>query len=244
MTGRAPGAGKAASSAGQVQYFIEESLSLDWPWRRITLLGGEPTLHPELEQILSDLARYKSRNASVEVRIITNGHGKYVNQVIAKLPAWITLLNTQKTASAPLFSPYNVAPVDLEDGHRDRDYSRGCAITEWCGIGLTRYGYYPCGAGGALDRVHGLDIGIKAVKDVTPEALREQLSRLCRLCGHFLCFDEKVDYVQSISAGVAGPEVRSVSLKSWTVEQQTSKSWQAAYQAYRRRAPCLSLYGR
>ncbi|MCA9518065.1 MAG: radical SAM protein, partial [Myxococcales bacterium] len=40
--------------------FVDESLATGKRWRRIRVLGGEPTLHPQFEQVVSELVRYKA----------------------------------------------------------------------------------------------------------------------------------------------------------------------------------------
>jgi hypothetical protein len=100
-------------------------------------------------------------------------------------------------------------------------------------MGLTRYGYYPCGAGASLDRIFGFDIGIKQLAEVTPERLVEQLRRLCGRCGHFRDFDVRYHFDRT-----GDPDA----LVGWTTSQQTSVTWQRAYAAYRTNPPVLTLY--
>ncbi|HET7506025.1 MAG TPA: radical SAM protein [Kofleriaceae bacterium] len=217
----------------QIQRFVDQSLALTWKWERITMLGGEPMLHPQLTQILEVLDRYRARAPETRFRIYSNGYGANVQRRLAALPAWIEVHNTNKAPDRPpLFSTYNVAPIDSPDCE-GADYSKGCAITQWCGLGLTRYGFYPCGAGASVDRVFGLDLGLKQLADVTPERVVQQLTRLCSLCGHYRDFDRRVEFVKHRSLHV---------LSDWTTSQVTSRTWEAAYAAYRTQPPTLSLF--
>ena len=136
------------------------------------------------------------------------------------------LLNTKKTSSdTNCFSCYNVAPIDTEE-FKNKDFSKGCAITEVSGLGLTRYGYYACGAGASLDRVFGFDIGIKKLNEVTNDKIKEQMKILCSFCGHFKYFSYD------------DPKKRS----NWSFDEQISVSWENAYAKYRKSKPELSLY--
>ena len=55
-------------SPEQVSRFVRESIALGWEWRRIGLLGGELTLHPELHQILKILLSYRDKFPAVRSR--------------------------------------------------------------------------------------------------------------------------------------------------------------------------------
>jgi hypothetical protein len=216
----------------QISRFVDESIDLDWRWERITILGGEPTLHPDLVQIFETLKIYKDKFPSAECRLYTNGYGPRVNRVLGQIPEWVVVFNTQKGPVAPTFSAYNLAPLDFEDSV-DSDFTNACAITETCGLGLTRYGFYPCGAGASLDRVFGFDIGIKRLGDVTASALGSQTLQLCSRCGHFRDFDDRLQLIRQGSSELP---------PSWTNEQQTSPTWSAAYARYDAAKPSLTLY--
>jgi hypothetical protein len=201
----------------QVRRFVDESLDLDWRWRKIALLGGEPTLHPRFFEILDELDRYRTRYPDVVVKLISNGYGPRVARVLSRLPPWVSVWNTQKhSPRQDHFDAYNVAPQDLPE-YADADFSLGCTIPFACGMALTRYGFYPCGAGASVDRVFGLGCGVASLRDVTPEGLVAEFSSLCRLCGHF-------------HARKAGYETMSA-------------SWVEAYERWHRERPKLPLYG-
>ena len=217
---------------GQIERFVRESTAERWVWDRITVLGGEPTLHPDFLGILSELLAYRNPTSTTTFRIITNGFGDDVNAVLPRVGEPWQILNTHKTRDSPRFSAYNLAPID-DPACRDDDFSAGCAVTQWCGLGLTRYGFYACGAGASVDRVFGMDIALKSLRDVSPVTVRAQLERLCRFCGHFSDFGAKVELVRR---GGSGHPV------TWSSEPAISPAWAAAYEAYRRSRPSLSLY--
>ncbi len=112
-----------------------------------------------------------------------------------------------------------MAPIDI-DRFRHDDFSRGCFATEYCGLALTRYGYYCCAPGSAVDRVFGFDIGLKSLSSVTDGALKDQFRFLCRYCGIF-----KYNYDE----------------KRVTTEE-VSPSWRDAFAKYRMERPTLTLY--
>jgi hypothetical protein len=201
----------------QMEQFVEESLDLDWRWRRIALLGGEPTLHPELFDLLDRLNGYRRRFPAADVRIVSNGYGDHVRAILARLPLWVTIRNTCKTSLVQsYFDAYNIAPQDLEE-YRRADFSGGCSIPFECGMALTRHGYYACGAGAGVDRIFGWGRGTGNLREVTIQRLIAEFSKLCRYCGHF-----------------HGRKASS---------EQMSESWVAAYARWRKAHPQLPIYG-
>ncbi len=195
--------------AAQVEAFIDGSVAAGIRWERIRLLGGEPTLHPELSSILNLLEAYQYRhNPSLRIVICTNGRGPQVRQVLSALPPNIAVKNTFKTDRQRLFRPFNLAPLDLRR-HRFADFSCGCRIIEDCGLGLTPQGYYPCAIAGGIDRIFGFGLGRRSLPAVDDE-MTDLLERFCPLCGHF---------------GFGRP----------TRRPRISRTWKEGYDRYRRR---------
>jgi sulfatase maturation enzyme AslB (radical SAM superfamily) len=206
-------------SLKQIDKFVNESIELNWEWQAIHILGGEPTLHPQFFKLLDIIKRYKDFNPNCYIELWTNGCGEKVNKILSKLPPWIKEVSSEKTSNdVKKFHSYNIAPIDLKK-YKKADFTKGCWITEICGIGLTRYGYYPCGAGAAVDRIFGFNIGIKTLLEVNDINLRCQLNLLCRYCGHF-----------------------KEPPKALLVEEKMSASWIKAYDNYKKKIPEMSLY--
>ncbi len=203
----------------QIQRFVNESIESGWRWRDIKLMGGEPTLHPHFNDVLDVLYSYKQANPECKFRLITNGHGERVRRVLSSLPEWVTVVDSNKSSEEHRFRSGNVAPIDLAK-FKGSDYSRGCFLVEYCGMALTRYGYYSCGSGGAVDRVFGLDIGIKSISSLTPAALKDQMRQLCKYCG-FYKYNYKMEMVTT---------------------EEISPTWRDAFERYRNQRPELTLY--
>ena len=206
-------------SIEQIKKFIDESIRLNWKWKNMTLIGGEPTLHPSFFEVLEVMKQYKDFHPSCTFLLSTNGYGKTVTDILSQLPDWVQVRNSSKISNSNTFDTYNVAPID-SDTFKKHDFSKGCWICEDCGLGLTRYGFYPCGAGASIDRVFGFDIGIKKLGLVDDTLLREQLNLLCGYCGHF----KGNDVEQKVTAEVM------------------SKTWRNAYNKYKIEKPHLVLY--
>jgi len=164
--------------------FIKQSIAKEIAWKRIRILGGEPTLHSRIFDIIDLLINYqKTHNPSVRLVLGTNFFGNRVHRVLEKLPEAITLKSTLKSSRVNLFKPFNVAPVDTRfNGFSD--YTCGCRIIKECGLGLTPSGYYMCAVAGGIDRIFGYHLGRNELPD-DADTLSDQMSAFCPLCGHF-----------------------------------------------------------
>ncbi len=193
----------------QIKAFLHDSVAAGIRWERIRLLGGEPTLHPELSAIVTLLETYRCRhNPTLRIVICTNGSGPQVRNALSALSPKIVVKNTLKSDRQRLFRPFNLAPVD-QRRHRFADFGCGCRIIEDCGLGLTPQGYYPCAIAGGIDRIFGFGLGRRSLPAVDDE-MTDLLERFCPLCGHF---------------GFARP----------TRKPRISRTWRRGYERYRRR---------
>jgi len=212
-------------SVDQIQKFINESLTSDRSWKRIRILGGEPFLHPDIIIILDMLNTFvKDHSPATRLEIVTNGYGSVVKDAIKKVPSNIFIKNTGKTGKfQQKFEAFNLAPIDKRIFFIT-DYSNKCWVTSYCGIGLNPFGYYLCGVGGSIDRVTGMDIGLKELPKEN-ETFISQSKSFCCLCGHFF----SRDFI---------PINTRIPVKG----EPKSKSWKAIYDRYRNFPPQLTRY--
>lgn len=215
----------AAMSPTQIEKFTAESVAKNVTWEKIGVLGGEPMIHPELFEILDILLTYKeTQSPTTIIEITTNGYGNGVNDAIKSVPKGVEVNNTnKKQAYQPKFEPFNLAPRD-QWRFRFSDYRNGCSTTKDCGLGLNKFGYYPCGPGGATDRVMGFDIGLKHLPRSHIEIF-PQMEKICQYCGHFC------------SRHFILKEERET-----IVGSPMSKSWRAAYASFQKNKPGLTVY--
>lgn len=167
-----------------VRKFVDDSINTKKKWRRIRILGGEPTLHPEFSEIIEEFLRYKAIYKEAIIEVVTNGYGSKVKRVIKELPDTIMVDNSEKQGSVqPHFGPFNMAPID--DPHfSNASFSNGCSILHECGMGLTPMGYYPCAVAGGIDRILQQQIGGENLPDDSDDML-DKVDSLCRYCGRF-----------------------------------------------------------
>ncbi len=216
----------AAMSPKQIEKFVRESIARNIHWDKIGVLGGEPLLHPELQEILNILLSYKHDfSSSTLIEITTNGYGNEVVSQFSRIPKEISVINTRKTTPhQEYFEPFNRAPID-QWKFAFSNYQNCCSTTSDCGFGLNTYGFYPCGVAGSIDRVMGLDIGLKKLP-VISEEFNPLKSALCRYCGHF-CSRHHIP--QELRKKITGTPM--------------SKSWMLAYRNFEQNKPNLTKYG-
>jgi len=207
---------KEQMTVEQVRKFTDESIKNNIKWDRIRVLGGEPTLHSDLLEILKLLLDYKYKYSSdTQIQLVSNGFGELVNRILSELPKDIDIENTSKSSNVQQFHPFNIAPRDLLLWKKS-DFSNGCWVIAKCGFGLTRYGYYPCSVAGSIDRILGFDCGRKELPSDDDEMV-DELKLFCKYCGHF----------------------RKIAR---TDKEVISQTWIDAYEEYNRTKPGLSLY--
>lgn len=200
-------------SVEQIEKFVIGSE--DREYKRIDIIGGEPLLHPELNEIIYILEYYKKYHPQCKFRLTTNG--TINKEGINDLPEWISVRNSFKSSDKKEydFESFNIAPVDLGFSGTN---ALSCSIPWRCGPALSKYGFFFCGAGYGVARTFGLDIGILDMKDYTPENLYNQRRILCQYCGH------------------------SRSIVKLKGDMKISKTWESILDRYKNHKPYLTEY--
>lgn len=165
-----------------IYQFIKENLHYG---KRLTvkIIGGEPTIHPNIYQIILELTKH------FHVMLSTNG----INQFVS--PVKIHIEDSSKEIGVePDFYATCDAPIDGDIDHGD-SYKFGCEIAEICGSGRTIDGYYPCTTAGSIDRMlrepGGPLEGNEPLGKVSLKQANEYKNKtkvfdtLCRYCGSF-----------------------------------------------------------
>ena len=216
---------KDRMSLQQIIKFVNESIEKKRKWNIIAILGGEPAIHPQIFEIVNLILNYKKEHSpNTKIQFFTNGFNTKVKEVIKRLPTEIDVLNSDKVSAVQSdFTFFNMAPIDYKIC-RGINYSNACMATEGCGIGLTKYGYYPCIVAGGIDKVFGFDIGRKALPPIE-DPMTDQSKVLCRYCGHLMfylnCFLQE---------------------DKQKIKRKISRSWEEAYNLYKKNITHLSDY--
>jgi len=79
-------------SVEQVEKFIQESIENQAYWKRIRILGGEPSLHSRFFDIIELLLNYrKNFNPDVRLVLCTNLFGNKVRDIVGRLPKEVSI---------------------------------------------------------------------------------------------------------------------------------------------------------
>lgn len=168
---------KDVLSIEDVSTFVNYSIRLGKKWKSIGLLGGEPTLHPDLFGILDILWLYHYVFPDTNIWIMTNG---IQGNIIRKLTLWYPWLNVVTNIDHSYHHAFYISPTDLGIlGSNNR-----CEALR-CGVGLGPYGYTPCVLGTFLHRVFGYTT-IKYLQDIDYNVCQQLFPMYCQHCGWYL----------------------------------------------------------
>jgi hypothetical protein len=170
----------------KIHAFIEETAKKNLLWESVHILGGEPTLHPQFNDIISILDDWFEKNSSsTDLKVISNGTGEVVKRRLDEIPErWLYDNSFKSGVVTDYFEPFNIAPIDLPEW-RNEDFTKGCWITQDCGMGLTPFGYFHCAIAGGIERILGLNKGYTEIPS-HPWAFLKQMNAYCKFCGIFL----------------------------------------------------------
>lgn len=145
----------------------------------IIIIGGEPTMHPQFEEIVRLSREFKGRGL---VQVWTNGRDRdLVAHIRAKYDASVPE-DTYKMKSRIDFpwDDYFVAPKDF-GLHREKCWQHGSEI---CGISVDAGGYMPCAVGGMIDGMLKLGLRTKRLADLFDNEKNKEISgTMCSNCG-------------------------------------------------------------
>jgi len=201
-----------------IEKFVNRSIKREIEWKKIRLLGGEPTMHSKIQEILYLLADYKEFYPRSRLEIVTNGQGRRVIRNLLKVPPFFHIEENKKQSDDVYFYPFNLAPIDLTQ-LKNIDFRNGCSNLEECGISLTPLGYYPCAISGGIDRIAGWNIGRKKIPKEDDE-MTDILEKACPYCGRFI---QRIFVPRNIDLGY-NPAKKS---KSW---RRLYKRWRKEHQ--------------
>jgi len=208
----------------QIGNFVLDSIELNKKWKRINLLGGEPSIHKDFLEIVNLILNdyIIKHSPDTILQITSNGFGDLVQERLSKLPNHQNLIinyaSFKDERTVPYFSPFNEAPIDNQND-KDKEYHKGCWVTSYCGISLNQLGYYPCGVAGGIDRVFKFNLGVQLLKDID-ESIAKYLESFCCYCGNFS------DYGSNAGDFIPRNE------KSALTKPVISETWKNAYKKY------------
>lgn len=207
LCGLAPAKEGMDLSTDSFMYFLQDTISNNYKWKKIKLFGGEPTLHQHIEPFCRLLKEYvDSYNESCIIRLVSNGSD--MNMAYRLQDEFGVELGIERKLDN-LQSDYvtvNDSPTDAGE-----DTFLGCYISEDCGVAYNYLGYYECSPAAAAARVFGYDPVALSVRDLTVESCIKAYESHCKHCGFS----------------------RAICQRS--SKQITSRTWNEKFQAYTER---------
>lgn len=138
----------------------------------VVVVGGEPTLHPRLHEILDILIA-----TGKQIVVYTNGLIPFLHGTVERYG--------QKTPrrEQDIFFSHQVAPVDING---ELYWTKPCYVSDYCGWGYDFEGWFPCGCGAMISKIFDLNVSVATFEQMTPEAIKKQRNAICRYCGYYL----------------------------------------------------------
>jgi len=155
----------------QINKFINEVVLSSVPVRKIMIIGGEPTVHPQFQEIVFSLYESLLKTRKIQMLKITTNSLREIPGDILSLPIGVTRSPLSDKKHRCQF----VAPRDTGQEIQT------CKAPDVCGIALNCYGYSPCGAGAAIIRLLNMKNLIHYKLPSGPGDFGD-LTELCSLC--------------------------------------------------------------
>lgn len=99
----------------QIKKFLDESIKKGKKWKEIWIEGGEPTLHPQIDEIIDLLLKYKhDKNKNLRIQLNSNGYSDFTKFKLNELGLKIKIYSSEKIdPDVKDFCSFNLAPIDL-----------------------------------------------------------------------------------------------------------------------------------
>lgn len=165
-----------------VREFFRQARALGWT-PSILLIGGEPTAHPDFDEIVRLSREFVGRGL---VQVWSNGYSQAARDALvrvnkaydASIPA-----ETHKPEGSRKLSIDDifVSPADFGAPTYKPCWNHSSMI---CGISVDSAGYSPCAIGGMVDGFLKLGVRTKTLTDLfDPEKVAAMTRKLCEHCG-------------------------------------------------------------
>jgi hypothetical protein len=172
----------------------------------IKVIGGEPTLHPQIIDMLDLLLKYIRPKMRFAIDIYTNGVGpkiqKVLNQIRAKYSTYTLFgslspdISKRATSDKQFYIVVSKASItgsfsvgmheSVYKAAQDmvpemqEDYSQNCRIHHYCGYGVTPNGIFICSIAPAIATIFKLKGGLDRFPTLQEENEQKQL--YCKYC--------------------------------------------------------------
>jgi hypothetical protein len=175
-------------SLADIQRFIKETINAGWRWNIVKVVGGEPTLHPDIVEIVKLIKKGKITNNIFFFSNDISEKSKELKEIITPLVnRYVTRLGVggykskDKLSYEHHYTPY-IKPSDI--GVNYKANVNKCTIPFKCGMGFTSRGYGICCNAVNFMRILGHDSSLRTLTDLlSRKKYIEQMEKYCSICG-------------------------------------------------------------
>ena len=184
--------------------FVRQAKDLNWS-PELAILGGEPTLHHDLFELLAIANELSPGRVTVWSNGFRADARRQLDRIRSEGLAQICE-GTLKPAGS-IIHPQNdffIAPIDFNVPERTPCHLH---CRSGCGVSVDSGGYTLCPLGGAIDSVLDTKLRTRRLADLfDPVFAQYQTRALCRLCGHELHIDSlRISQSQVLRGSLMSP---------------------------------------
>lgn len=207
---------RGTMSVGQIEHFCREMRDANAYLGRIRVMGGEPTLHRQMPDMLALLDALVKDGHLGQLEIITNGSHP---EKIQPIKHHLAKVRVSGEAAKERAHVANLVQTPDSLGYR----GIACSSPWHCGISLNAWGYFPCSAGAGVARFQDwmrwqrLKLPLAGVRATWPD-----LEDLCSFCYHGLLGADKIKCGTSDPNNNIPNDANAKHLADWQAGKQPS----------------------
>ena len=179
------------------------------PQSRISIVGGEPTIHPQFFDVLNLLLEIIRPHLSIPIFLLSSGVGDIVIEKLTQIKKQYTTYEAPlRLAHSYFYSSLIVRESNIQfyiinskgylgidkyvekyyqpifraakDFISEYNYSEICMDKKSCGYGVTPYGIYICAMAATISRIFKLGNGFNHIPSFEEE--KKQANSVCQYC--------------------------------------------------------------
>lgn len=186
-------------SVSDIDSFIKDCIFNGKKWRRIGIIGGEPTLNKDIVSMMSLLVSNAAALGDPQIIIYTNGstwknknHEKIVKELIGLGFCYgsksfssgkLVLCDSNKDNGKVYHNVmYFISPKDVRKNSNLENMD--CQEIKQCGLSLGPDGVFICHHAYAFSKIKKQKSKIKSISEINDSLIMEQLKDNCTHCGY------------------------------------------------------------
>lgn len=174
-------------TVADAEEFIRQARELNWQFTTILILGGEPTLHPDLDRFIELVHDFLQAPGW----LLSNGYSEKAKAILARYADDKRVQIIQRTIKPDgsvthLLQDYFLDPTDIGETREPCVFHTAYpARKAMCGVSVDAKGYTVCPVGGAIDGVLKLGVRTRRLADLLDSEFADRQTKI--LCSHCGC---------------------------------------------------------